>query len=699
VRMGWEEGRFSVGDEIEAYGMLRAFPKPRNPGEFDRHQAAQEEGLAGILSVKARDSIRLMKPGKGEWPVWVWMVRTWRAKLQERAAGWLHQDLSAESTLRTSKSVGDEAEALLAALLLGDRGPSLDEVQENFRRIGLAHLLSISGLHLGILVLTGIIFVRFLNPPMAVERIFLLLMIGAFLLIVPARIPVWRAAVMFGVFGLAGTSGRRISAVNVLALSAIGLLIWKPNEMFEPGFQLSFGIVFAMLALTGKVRFGLFGERRDIELLSAWGQWGEWGKSFITVTLVAWMMSLPIVMYHFNTIPLIAPIATILASPFILVILAGGYLKILTAFLFPSLGVVLGPFLLMTSNSLVKMIAVLESLPGAYVAVKPVGLAWTICASGALFYGLYSAGVIRSRRRQAALVRSTLIVLILAAWMLAPWDGLVTHGDAKQRVAGKITMLSVGNGSCYVIESGSDVVVFDAGAGGFFGAGDAVIVPALRAMGITKAGTVLISHGDIDHYSAAIEIMESFGTDRMIVPPQMAKKSENDPRGPVAFFLKRVNEMGVSVETAARGTTLKVGELRLRWLNPIAEFDYERSNNSSFVIRVETTENSPASFLFTGDIQTAAMKQLERDYDAGVLHAEILELPHHGGWSDDAVRFAEVVNPKIILQSAGRDRLRNDRWADVLTQRQRWVTAADGAITCTINTDGTIKVQSFVRGD
>lgn len=699
VRTSWEERRFSVGDEIEAYGMLRAFPKPRNPGEFDRHQAAKKEGIAGILSVKARGSIRLIESNREGWTVWMWKFRTWRAKLQKHAAGWLHQDLNAESTKRTSESVGDEGEALLAALLLGDRGPSLDEVQESFRRVGLSHLLSISGLHLGILVLTGIIFVRFLNPPIVVERVFLLLLVGAFLLIVPARIPVWRAGAMLGVFGLASKSGRRISAVNVLALSAIGLMIWKPSEMFEPGFQLSFGIVFAMLALTNRTRYGLFGERQDIELLSAWGQWREWGKSFVAATLVAWVMSLPIVIYHFHTIPLIAPLATMLASPFILVILAGGYLKILTAFLYPSLGVVLGPIVLATSNSLVKMITVLDAIPGAYVSVKPVGLTWTVCASGVLFYGLYSAAVMRSRRWHAGLLWGALIVSILVIWMIAPWDGLVRGSNPKPRAAGKITMLSVGNGSCYVVESGGEVAVFDAGVGGFFGAGDAMIVPALRAMGITRVETIFISHGDIDHYLAAIEIMESFRTNRVIVPPQMVKKGEDDPRGPVAFFLEQVNDMGGAIETAARGSMMKIGELNLRWLNPIAGFDYERSNNSSFVIRVETTGNSPTSFLFTGDIQAVAMKQLERAFDEEALHAEMIELPHHGGWSDDAVHFVEVVNPKIILQSAGSDRLRNDRWSNVLGGRERWVTAVDGATTCTINADGTIDVGSFISRD
>ena len=680
-----------IGDTLQVYGSLSAFPPAHNPGEYDRAQLAKIQGLAGIISVGSRDLIQPANLPKPPLSTVLTNLQRWRENIRSTTAGWLHQDFPDDEN--------EGPESLLAALLLGDRAPALDDIQQSFRTVGLAHVLAVSGLHLGILVVTILLIIRILNLSPIYERLIVLALVILYLTIVPARIPVWRAGVMLIVFQLASFTGRRISAVNILAWTAVILMIWKPSEITQPGFQLSFGNVFALLTLTRPFRNKLFGPPRDIETIPRAripNILVEWGKTFTAAIPVPWLVSLPIVAYYFHTIPLIGIVATVAVSPFVVSILALGFLKIIAALAFPSLSYLLAPVLFWFARTLIALVSGLENVPFSAVTVPPPSVWWTITATLIIIYFIirkpFTYPSIRNRIFTVVQILSVIIALMV--WLFWPRINLY-FPSGNPPPAAQITMLSVGNGSCYIIQSGGQAVLYDAGSGGFFGAGEVIINPALRQMGISSVETIIISHGDIDHYGGAVAVMRAFHTGNLIVSPQMISTAEQNPAGPVAFLLDTSRELGINITPAARGFVLPIGEAQLHWLNPIADYDYQRSNNSSAVIRLETQANT--SMLFTGDIQSVAMEQLEQDYSPQQLHADIMELPHHGGFTDDAVDFVKTINPDIILQSAGWSRLRNDRWGKILTDKKRYITAQSGATTCAINHDGTISVNTFLK--
>ncbi len=679
--------RYRVGDRLQIYGLLRSFPPAQNPGEFDRAQLAREQGLAGVLTTTSASNIQPIEIDTiGLLHRWVWDVRMFRSAVQVRVAGWLLRDLPTDdSTAR---------ESLLVALLLGHRGVELDELQDSFRNIGLSHLLSISGLHLAILVFTALFFVRLVNPPSGIERWLLILTIAIFLFVVPARIPVWRGGIMIIAFSAAGFSGRKFHSLCILAWTATLLLIVIPNQLFDAGFQLSFGIVAALIALSQPMRHRMFGEAQDIELMSTPEKGVEYGKSFLAATMVAWICSLPLVAFHFGMVNFIAPVATILATPFVLVILVAGYIKMIFGFFFPSVGVLLGPILLIATDALIGLITRLESVPIANMVVAKPGIVWTVLCLGWIIFVLQRKSEIRDsssfgKRRYITICISLLFVFTL--WK----PGFLRIDRWFSSEVARVTMLSVGNGSCYIIESDGEVALFDAGSGSFLGVGDSIIVPALREMGILQVRTIIVSHGDVDHFSATIELMDEMRVEQILVPPHFMKSAMDDPLGPEAFLLFRAGELQVPVHKVARGESQRVGNVEMEWLNPIPDFEYAKTNDSSCVVRLQM---GSLGMLLTGDIQKMAMQQLTEAFPLEQLQCDVMELPHHGAWSKEAVAFVQRLATPVILQSTGPARMFNDRWTDALLPTQeRFISTEHGATTCVFFLDGSIEIETFLE--
>ena len=688
VRLGGPEHRLAVGDRLRALGMASTFPPAMNPGDMDRARIARTQGLAGVFDVATLDNAELLETNAAA-DGWLWRLRRWQGALRARASGWIRQDLPRVGETRR--------EALLASLLLGEREPGLDGLDDSFTRVGLAHLLAISGLHLAILAGTAMLFLRLFNLPPNVERVLVILLIVGYLAIVPAKIPVWRSGVMLLTFLLAGMTGRRVDAVNVWAVSGIVLLLWRPCELFAPGTQLSFGVVLALITLTRPMRLKLFGEARDEETISWPEIVVERGKTSVAANLMAWLVSTPLVAFHFGAIcPLAAP-ASIVALPLSAVILGAGYLKAMTAALFPSVGVTLGPLLALCTDGLIVLVDHLDRMPLASIDVGHPGLIWTVLATAGVVWWIRATPAM-GRWRGAKGMRLA-ATFVLAAWLLrhhAPRLPAWLRGGETARVV----MLAVGDGSCYVVQAGGETVLFDAGSGSYAGIGDASIVPTLRRLAVLDVPTLIVSHADVDHFAAALEVMEAMKTRRLVVTSAMVGQARRDPLGPAAFLLAESERMGVQLIANDAGAAMVLGDeggndARLVWLHPPTGWNHGIDNEASSVIRLEVNGRR---MLFTGDVQSAGLVRLMTELSPNELRADAMELPHHGSWSDLAVAFVAAVNPQVVLQSTGPSRLRADRWTQALAGRQRFVTAADGMTIVRIDPEGSIETTSYRDG-
>ncbi|MCH8164947.1 MAG: DNA internalization-related competence protein ComEC/Rec2 [Planctomycetes bacterium] len=667
VRVEQVVAPFHAGDRVEATGWLHRLGAPMNPGEFDYQRYARSLGQAGVLSVEQRDLLTVM-PGDrnsvhGD-------LLKWRDAFRRRAGGWLLSDLP--ETDRTKR------DALLSALLLGRRGPELDGVGESFRRVGLAHLLAISGLHLGVLAGFVLLLARLGGHYQRWHGWLLIAVVLAYLVLVEVRMPVLRAGVMTIVASLGLAFGRRIRVSGLVALSAIVLLLWRPDQLFTAGFQLSYGVVLGLVHLQPVVRQRLFGVP-DRLAPSSRKMVGQWLCSAVAVAVTAWLIATPMQMYYFGTIsPLAVPI-TVIAVPIVAVLLAVGYVKMVLAVVLPSAALLLGLPLMICADVLIAIVDGIDAVPGSFVHVPYPSAIWSLLALA------WVCGLIMHRLRwQRRLLGLTALVMVL--WLIWPLLPLV------RSPALRIDMLAVGDGSCYVLRSGGSTVLFDAGSSANLNAGRRSIVPAMRRLGVRSVEAIVISHPNFDHYSAVLEIVDDFNVGEVLVTPQFFEAAAADRFGPVAFLLDELTERSVSVSGVVQGDARTFGSSRWKWLHPTRQAQYARVNDGSMVIRIEAAGRH---VLLCGDIQRKAMEILLNCDDD--VDACILELPHHGSHHDLAAEFTQRVGAEVVMQSTGWTRWDRTKgaWEQPLGAGQRLVTARDGACWIEIDQDGTLQTGRF----
>lgn len=670
VRVAQITEPFEVGDQIDVTGWLRGFGEPMNPGEFNYNQYAKSLGQAGLLAVESRNLLIITSRKQNEL---IGKLLNWRDEMRSRTNGWLLSSLP-----RTDRAQRD---ALLTALLLGERGPDLDGLDNSFKRVGLAHLLAISGFHLGVLAGFVLLVARMGGRLRRWHGLLVILVILSYMLIVQVRLPVLRAGIMIVAASIALVAGRRLKVRGLIAISGIMLLIWRPDQLFTPGFQLSYAVILGLIHLQPILRQRWFGATKNL-VESAGQMLGQWLISAFTTSMTAWLIATPILIYHFGVIsPLCVPM-TIIALPLVSILLALGYVKIVLAIILPSASLIVGVGLSITSDLLISIVQTIDTVPGVMVHVPFVPAAWSIFTFLLIFWWIL-------RDNKLERIAQYLIGGALCIWMVWP---LLPIGNAP---ALRIDMLAVGDGSCYVLRSEGKTVVFDAGSNNSFSAGEHTIIPAMRQLGVRNVDAIFISHPNLDHYSAVIEIVDEFDATLVYVTPQFIHIAEDDPYGPVAYLLAELANRFVSVSQISHGNTLTFGSSNWTWLNPISNKSYKRVNDGSMVIKVQAAGKS---LLLCGDIQQQTMNELLAESHSIDLAADILELPHHGSYNDVAEDFVKAVNPKVILQSTGWTRWSKDRWDNILaTNSTRFVTARDGAIWMKIAKDGSISHGKFIN--
>lgn len=685
VRIDQAEHRLRAGQRIRAEGWLGAIRGPQNPGEFDFRRSMRLRGIEARLTMPRRGNWALLAeasagPLQG--------VKRLRAAAADAAMGSLRLGLE-----ERPRELG-----LLQTLLLGQWSSELVELEDEFRAVGLTHILSISGAHLAILM--GIVWLlarlAVPHPPRAAMVVLAVLLL--YLMAVPLRVPIVRAGLMAGLFCVASATGRRASPMGLLGLACVVCLVWRPMDLFTPGFQLSFGIVAALVLWTRPVAAWLWpppivrvqaptlGELLLRRLVD-----------YIAVSIVAFAVAAPVVAYHFQVISPLAVLLSVLSLPVVTAVLALGYLKVLVGLLLPSGGIVLAGPLAWLADAMLGLVEHSATWPAASVELaQPPTIAWTLGAVGAVVALL--AGTFRGRRRSLACAG----VLVVAWLMGGQWSGDPpwpwTARD--RRAAADLAMLAVGDGSCFVLRLHPDgwgepyTLVFDCGSAEYLDVGSRTVVPTLRRLGVERVDALLISHADLDHYSGVVDVLDALPIDRVLMPPPLLAEARAHPEKATGFLLAQLDERGVTMEVAAQGWTQRVHDARLEMLWPPPEYTAKTANDTSLVLRVEVAGRV---ILLHGDAQNEALGELLRRPER--LRADITDLPHHGSFVDRSPAWLSAVSPRIALQSSGFARLRNDKWAALIGERgvERYVTARDGMVHVRITRDGALSVKTFLE--
>lgn len=282
----------AFGQRIVALGTLSRLAPAMNPGEFDWARYYREQRVLVSLDVPQSQGVRIVAaPGLSplHW-------------LRHRARSLLAMGFTKAQTVD---------HALLRALLLGDSDPQLRDIQSDFVKTGTSHHLSISGMHVAVLGAVVFFFCRLVRlSPRTAAWVMMAFVVLYGLVALPAP-PVVRSIVLCLTFGIGVVFRRAVDGVQLLAFTLFVMLLVHPLDLYNAGFQLSFGTVLGLMLYATKLTKLLDRQDDDERVLMSSGipptraksirNWlRAWLIEGVATGLVAWAISAPLIVEHFD---------------------------------------------------------------------------------------------------------------------------------------------------------------------------------------------------------------------------------------------------------------------------------------------------------------------------------------------------------------------------------------------------------------
>jgi ComEC/Rec2-related protein len=486
------------GDRLIARGLFRPVEPPRNPGEFDLRRWANDRDIVGSLHVTAAPLIRPDESRAG--------FLESASNFYRRVIGLLRARAGTTVDALASRASPD-SQQLLRGLLLGENPPSPSEGLASFYQLGLAHILSISGFHLMVFAAAALFALRLFGDLGRLEPLLVALAILLFLAIVPASSPLVRAATILLVLLGAECFGRRYDRLTLLCWTAVAVLIFRPSELWSLGFQLSFGLTAAILALAQRLSLRLFPPPLGIRPRTHWF-WSRARHALIALFvtgLLCWAISAPWVAANVGIFNPLSIITGIVITPIIVLALWIGYAALLLSLVFSPLALAIAVPMGAIADLAVAAARWWDSLPVAVIRLPPLSPIWAL-ASSALIVLFLVRGRIRPRYFAAP-------ACALIAW--AVLDGSLSHRLPAQ-VSARVYLLDESPANCTIIRTPTHAYMINAGTSSPASQGRDLAQVA-RLLGAWRLDALLIDGSDARAASGAPEVIRTLRPAELIL--------------------------------------------------------------------------------------------------------------------------------------------------------------------------------------
>ena len=648
VSLGWYHGFDDDATPSAAQLELRAGQRWRftvrlrrphglaNPHGFDQELRWFEEGVRATGSVRDAPAPRLLDRVAAH-PV---------ERLRQRARD------AIDAAVPEPRAAG-----VLTALAVGDQSAIERDDWELFRRSGISHLVSVSGVHVtmfgwlaGVLIGAGW---RRSVPAMARVPAPTAALWGGFGVAlayavlsgwgVPAQRTVW----MLGAVTLLRSAGVRWPWPLVLLAAVDVVTLADPWALLQPGFWLSFAAV-GLLMVSGQAdatppvpasrdpgdpaHAPVPAWRRAVEAVQVAAVGG------VRTQLVATLGLAPLTLVFFQQLSLIGFVANLVAIPLVTLVIT--------------------PLALL--GCLVPM---LWSAASVAVSLLTTWLGWLASAPGVL----WSVGAAPGWAQAAGLLGGVLLVMPLP-WRLRvlalplTWPVVMPPHEVPAHGQFELVAADVGQGTAMLVRTRGHLLVYDSGPqyAPDVDAGQRVLLPLLRARGDHRIDTLMLSHRDSDHVGGASSLLQSL--------PMAELTSSIEDTHPLRL---QARQLGIPSRRCEAGQRWEWDGVRFEVLHPKAG-DYasvQRSNAMSCVLRVQGASASGSSVLLTGDIEREQEIRLLRERPEA-LRSEVLIVPHHGSKTSSVAAFLDAVAPQVAVFQAGHLN-RYGHPADEVTARYR----------------------------
>ncbi|TLS69111.1 DNA internalization-related competence protein ComEC/Rec2 [Mariprofundus erugo] len=641
---------FQPGDRIR---MTARWHRPRNhlnPGGFDYQAWCFDHHIALIGSVSA--GVQLA--GRDASP-----LQNGRARIANVIGG-----------------LPADAGGVLQALLLGDRSGVTEPVKSVFSATGTAHLLAISGMHVGMVaawmallfrwMLTRreawIVRLRVRDVAMAAGVI----AAGGYAMVAGWPLPAMRAALMLAAAAIAWFLAARHAPLNILLAALALILLFDPAAVVSLSLWLSFAATAALLIWATRML-----QTSDHERAVGVARLRRAVPALLVISLLALLATLPVSVAAFGRLPVYALVANLMVVPLysllVMPLALSGEIFALLGWHDAAVG------LMQIAGRVVQMATALLT----WLTTLPAGQLWGVYPPlwlGAVYMaGMLMAGrlLLRGRRRLAGL----LALLTLCFYLLRV-------SDERSVDAPLWVVWDVGQGasSTLLLPGGYAVVTDVPGRPGSRINGGSMVAGGMRQLGVTHADMLILSHAQSDHLGGAWTLLQSLNvTGQIGLPDVPAVHADPAVRAMIAYA--REQQIGVRWLARGDGWHVERGGLDVRFdvLWPPRGFAPKNENNTSLVVAVSWGDKT--RLLWPGDIELAGEQELAAAVAGGV---DAMLMPHHGSMSSSSVDFVRMFAPGLAVAQSGWHN-RYGLPADAVMQRYRQAGAivrnsADGAV-------------------
>jgi len=510
--------------------------------------------------------------------------------------------------------------AFIKAILLGEKEYLSYEQETLLRNAGASHLLAISGLHMGILILT-FSFILFKLYSKKRNALYLLTVLTLFyIILVGASVSIIRAAVLALLFLWSDEFNCEGDFLNIISLTLIINLVLNPPALFSVSLQLSYILVLALFYLTPLLKNFL--------------------PALFAVSLAAQLASLAITAYYFNEYAAVALVTNLWAIPYISFLLPFIFILLLLSLISLNIFQSLAVLIELALELLFKGLELMTVVQGRTLVIArpelPIIFLYYLFLFALPF--VYQKRYIYLKARKYIFWQRIIplfLFLIIVSFFISPSSDNL-----------EISFLAVGQGDGIFIQfpDGKNMLI-DTGPPGSDGRNiEYSIISYLNYLGISRLDYLMISHFDADHAGGLPHLLQRKKVKNIMIPPFHKKTSLHNK---LAEALSKNNSR---LHFLTAGISFKIADCSFKILNPEPDVINEDRNENSIVFLLK---HKKRKFLFTGDLSKKGEARIVKDYN--LTKIDILKAGHHGSKTSSGKLLLDTVRPELAVISVGRN--------------------------------------------
>ena len=591
----------NVGDTLHVSGTVLPITGKRNPHDFDYKSYLESQSIFSQI---------------GSVSITCYVPNIYASSYQKRISNRIEDLYSLSSSIAK-------------ALLIGDKSGIEQEDRQSFSRAGLSHLMAVSGLHVGFIILPLWFLLSYLWTYRYGKHLTLFIFIailGLYASLTNFTPSVVRASITAILIIYSKLYFTSRDTVNLTAFAALILLMYNPLYLFDISFQLSFSAVFIILLILPIVQNLLPQKVKN-----------RWYSSLLMVLIVSIVVQIglfPIQAYYFKEVSLISPLSNVLFIPIIGILVPLAALSVILSFIIEPVASILAIPVDAGFSFLTHYSKYISQVDGSWIAISSIH--YSVFLIWLLGLG-FIAAIYRPRTRQHFLLLLCFMIFMTSALSavkkLRSPELKVTVFDVGQ---GDAALIQTPNGKTFLIDTGRWTPSYNTGK--------SIILPHLRAEGISRLNGVFLTHPHSDHIGGVVDLIESIPVDT-IYNSGFTYDSEL-----YTSYISLAYEKGIPVKPISAGNHIRIDpSLLILAYGPTKTFESDDPNEHSLVLELMYGNTQ---FLFAGDAEKEAEEHLIKYYP-DLLETDFLKVGHHGSRTSSTSSFLEKVAPDIAIISVG----------------------------------------------